>query len=189
MSASKKDVTELLIEWSAGDKDALERLIPLVYDELRRLARAHLRRERGSHTLQPTALVNEAYLRIVDQQRVRWQNRVQFFAICSQIMRRILVDHARKRLADKRGGARTRVTLGEGVDVGGSRELDVLAVHQALSALEKVDPEQGRLVELRFFADLTIDEIAEVLGVSASTVKREWRLAKAWLHRELTRSV
>lgn len=185
--ASKSDVTALLIAWSEGDEEALERLLPLVHNELRRLARIHLRRERQGHTLQPTALVNEAYLRIVDQNRVQWQSRVQFFAICSRIMRRVLVDHARRRLADKRDGQRTRVTLDEDMAVSGRRELDVLAVNEALTALEEIDPEQGRLVELKFFADLTIDEIAEVMGVSASTVKREWRMAKAWLHRELTR--
>lgn len=181
-------VTELLERWNQGDEDALNQLMPLVYDELHRLARAYLRRERREHTLQPTALVNEAYLKLVRQRNIRWQNRAQFFGVAAQLMRRILVDHARANYADKRGGDRVNVSL-KNIGAFGTRgEADVLALHDVLNRLEEIDPDQSRIVELRFFGGLTIEETAEVMQVSHSTVEREWRIAKAWLKRELTKS-
>jgi RNA polymerase sigma factor (TIGR02999 family) len=197
------ELTQLLLRWGAGDQDALAALLPLVYEELRTLARRHLRQERGSHTLQKTALVHEAFLRMVDQKRVDWTGRTQFFGLASQMMRRILVDHARKRFAAKRGGHAPRVDLDavlSGDDqpdtsldgVGDMRsstqeaEVDFAAVHEALERLEALDAQQGRLVELRFFGGLSIQEAAEVIGVSPATVKREWAIARAWLERELT---
>lgn len=179
-------VTQLLLDWSAGDEKALEKLMPVVYDELRRLARNYLRRERADHTLQPTALVNEAYLKLVDQKNVRWQNRAQFFGVASQLMRRILVDHARQHLADKRGGPdRQRLSL-SAVDHDASKpDVDLLALHEALSSLELIDPQQSRIVELRFFGGLSIEETAEVLGLGHATVERDWKLARAWLRRQL----
>jgi RNA polymerase sigma factor (TIGR02999 family) len=180
-----RPVTRLLQKWSEGDETALEELIPLVYDELRQLARQRLRHERPDHTLQPTALVHEAYLKLVDQRRTRWQNRAQFFAVASQLIRRILVDHARARAASKRGGGVRPLTLDAALVPALERELDVVGLDAALSQLAALDPRQARLVELRFFGGLDVDETAEVLGVSAPTVKREWRTAKAWLYREL----
>jgi RNA polymerase sigma factor (TIGR02999 family) len=174
----------LLAEWSAGDQAALERLMPLIYDELRRLARARLRRERPGHLLQTTALVNEAYLKLVDQRQVRWQNRSHFFAIAARLMRRILVDHARRHAAAKRGGAAEPVTLSNVPEWPASR-LDVVAVDTALVRLAELDPRQSRIVELRVFGGLTADETAEVLDISPRTVRREWTLAKAWLYRQI----
>jgi RNA polymerase sigma factor (TIGR02999 family) len=180
------DITGLLLQWSEGDADALERLLPLVYEECRRIAARQLRRERSEHTLNPTALVHELYLRLVDQRRATWQNRAQFFGIAARLMRRILVDYARARLARKRDGSRMLVSLGAALDVTDeSRVADVLAIDQALERLGERDPDQQRLVELRFFAGLTVEETAHVLGRSSRTVKREWQLAKAWLFREL----
>jgi RNA polymerase sigma-70 factor, ECF subfamily len=183
------EVTSLLLQWSAGDQDALQRLIPLVYDQFRGIAARQLRLERDEHTLDPTALVHELYIRLVDQRRASWQNRAQFFGVAAQLMRRILVDHARSRLAQKRGGSRVLVTLKENLvqaDQPGATE--ILGLDRALTRLSDLDPEQGRLVELRFFAGLTIEETAVVLGRSPRTVKREWQLARAWLFRELQRS-
>jgi RNA polymerase sigma-70 factor, ECF subfamily len=183
------EVTSLLLQWSAGDQDALQRLIPLVYDQFRGIAARQLRLERDEHTLDPTALVHELYIRLVDQRRASWQNRAQFFGVAAQLMRRILVDHARSRLAQKRGGSRVLVTLQENLvqaDQPGATE--ILGLDRALTRLSDLDPEQGRLVELRFFAGLTIEETAVVLGRSPRTVKREWQLARAWLFRELQRS-
>ena len=185
MTESRSDVTASLLKMSAGKGDAAERLLPLVYDELRRLAAGYLRRERPDHTLQPTALVHEAYLRLIDQTRVDWKNRAHFCAVASDMMRRILVDHARKHQAFKRGGGETRISLDEAVSFPREAEIDVLAVDEALLDLARLDPQQGRLVELRFFGGLTLDETAEVMGISRSTVQREWNMAKAWLYNQL----
>lgn len=179
-------VTQLLIDWSEGDQTALDKLMPLVYDELRRLAGNYLRRERREHTLQPTALVNEAYLRLIDQRNARWQNRAQFFGISAQLMRRILVDHARQHQAAKRGGSdqkRLSITRAEGMT--SQPAVDLLALNEALDELSKMDPQQSRIVELKFFGGLSIEETAEVLGIGHATVEREWKLARAWLRRQL----
>jgi RNA polymerase sigma-70 factor, ECF subfamily len=180
------DVTGLLIQWSRGDQKALERLMPVVYEECLRIAARQLAREHRDHTLDPTALVHELYLRLVDQRRATWENRAQFYGISAQIMRRILVDYARARRADKRGGAATFVSLAAASDTPDeSRVADVLAIDEALERLATVDGEQVRIIELRFFAGLTVEETAHVVQRSPRTVKREWRLAKAWLYREL----
>lgn len=179
-------ITQLLIEWNEGRREALEDLLPLVYGELRRLAARRLRRERGDHTLQPTALVHEAYVRLVDQRRVRWQNRAHFYGIAAQIMRRILVDRARARGAGKRGAGWQRVTLVDDKTPAVSADIEVLALDEALRRLAAFDPQQERIVELRYFGGLTIDEAAEVIGISTATVKREWAIAKAWLRAQLS---
>jgi RNA polymerase sigma factor (TIGR02999 family) len=181
-SSSPKEVTRLLVDWSDGDEAALERLMPLVYDELRRLARHYMRRERPGHTIQPTALVNEAYLRLVEQKNVLWQNRAHFYGIAAHIMRRILVDHARTRLRAKRGGGALRVSLVEAAARAEERTADVLAIDEALEALAKVDPRKARVIELRYFGGLSVEETAEVLKVSRSTVMHDWNMAKAWLY-------
>ena len=182
-----ESVTQLLLAWSDGDRAALDALLPLVYDELHRLAHAYLRRERANHTLQPTALVNEAYLRLVEQQTVHWQNRAQFFGIAANLMRQILVDHARQRAAEKRGGPdQQRLSLTQAERVVNQTEVDVLALNEALDRLAEFDTQQGRIVELKFFAGLTIEEIVEVTGLSHATVERDWKLARAWLRRELS---
>ena len=183
-----REVTALLRDWSGGDRQALERLMPLVYGELRRLAASYLRAERPDHTLQPTALVHEAYLRLVDQRSVSWANRAHFFGIAAQLMRRILVDHARKRQAAKRARRLPRHRRSRRSRRPDDRAPELLALDGALSDLEKLDPRQARIVELRFFAGLTVEETAEVTGVSPATVKREWRTARAWLRREMGRS-
>jgi RNA polymerase sigma factor (TIGR02999 family) len=159
--------------------------MPLVYNELRRIARHYLSRERPDHTLQPTALVHEAYLRLADQTDLSWQSRAHFFSIAAAAMRRILVEHSRRRNAVKRGGSVHRITLDDAVDLAGERTLDIVALDAALSALSRIDPQKGRMVELRFFGGLTIDEIAEVLSLSAATVERGWHIARLWLQREL----
>lgn len=182
---SPNEVTLLLREWSAGDAGALERLMPLVYNELQRLARAYLMNERAEHTLQPTALVHEAYLRLVDQRRVTWQSRGHFFSVAAQMMRRILVDHARARLTEKRGQGVRAIGLDEAIPVSPQADAALVSLDDALAALKTLDPGQCRLVELRYFAGLTIEETAEALAVSTSTVKREWTVAKAWLRREM----
>jgi RNA polymerase sigma factor (TIGR02999 family) len=180
----ERDVTGLLREWSGGNRQALERLMPLVYGELRKLAASYLRAERADHTLQPTALVHEAYLRLVDQRSVNWQNRAHFFGIAAQMMRRILVDHARRRQAAKRDGATYRLQTEPGLeDV--DRDPELLALDEALTGLETLDVRQARIVELRFFGGLTVEETAEVTGISPATVKREWQTARAWLAREI----
>lgn len=186
------EVTQLLLRWRAGDEAALAALLPLVYEELRSLARRHLRHERGSHTLQRTALVHEAFLRIVDQKQVDWESRTQFYGIASQMMRRVLVDHARRRSAAKRGDGAPHVDLdvvlqdeGAGLPPGRQAEIDLAAIDDALKRLEALDPQQGKLVELRFFGGLSIKETADVIGVSPATVKREWAIARAWLQREI----
>jgi RNA polymerase sigma factor (TIGR02999 family) len=175
----------MLQAWSAGDSNALDDLLPVVYAELHRLAKSRLRSERGDHTLQATALVNEAYVRLVGQSRMHWLNRAQFFGTAAEIMRRILVDHARERRSAKRGGGATRVELDEALGAVEARDVDVLALDLALERLEQLDARQGRLVVLRFFGGLTIDEVAGVLEMSPATVKREWLTAKMWLRREL----
>jgi RNA polymerase sigma-70 factor (ECF subfamily) len=182
MSATH-EVTRLLVRWANGEKQALDDLTPLVYKELRRLAASHLRRERKSHTLQPTALVHEAYLRLVDQKHPNWQNRSHFFGVASQLMRRILVDHARKRQADKR--AVKGVSLEEAVSFQQGRGRELLALDASLTLLEKLDPRKGRAVELRYFGGLSIEEIAQMLDVSAVTVRRDLRMARVWLSREM----
>jgi len=186
MTASLKDVTQLLVHWGKGDKQALDRLMPLVYDELHRMASRYLRRERQGHTLQTTALINEAYLRIVDQDRVNWQNRAHFFGVAAQMMRRILVDHARSHLYAKRGGGAQKLTLDEAIATPQERDLDLVALDDALTTLAEIDPQQSRIIELRFFGGLTIEETAEVLSISPATVKRDWNMAKAWLYGEIS---
>lgn len=178
-------VTELLRRWNSGDREAMDRLMPIVYDELRRLAAGYLKGERPGHTLQPTALVHEAYLRLVRQDRVEWQNRAHFFGIAARMMRRVLVDHARRRQAEKRdaGGFRLTLQLGEAFEA--ARDPELLELDQALGRLERLDADQARVVELRFFGGLTVEETAVVLGISTATVKREWRTAKAFLRDEM----
>jgi RNA polymerase sigma factor (TIGR02999 family) len=179
------DVTGLLVEWSNGDEAALEKLTPLVYDELHRLAARYLSHERAGHTLQATALVHEAFIRLVDQRRVQWRNTLHFVALAAQMMRRILVDHARSRGFAKRGGGARKLSLDEAGEIGAEQVPDLLEVDVALDRLAELDPELARVVELRFFGGLKNEEIAEVLGVSVPTVVRRWRLAKAWLYRHL----
>ena len=182
-------VTEVLAQWSRGDRSALDRLVPLIYPELRRIAGRQLRHERSDHTLQPTALVHELFLQLVDQRSATWENRTQFFAVAARLMRRILVDHARGRKALKRGGGVTRLALEpDGADaMVDPVAAEVLAVDQALGRLAARDPDQARIVELRFFGGLSVEETAHVMERSARTIKREWRIAKAWLYRELLR--
>ena len=183
-SPTDLDVSVLLRAWSDGDAKALDQLTPIVYDELRRLARRYLRSERRDHSLQTTALVNEAYLRLVDHTRMEWQDRAHFFAVSAQVMRRILVDHARRRNA-KRGRGLRRVSLEEATMIGSERPTDLAALDDALTSLAERDPRKAQVVEMRFFGGLSVEESAEVLGVSPVTVMREWRTAKAWLYREL----
>ena len=183
--SSPGEVTALLAAWSAGDREALAELIPLVYGDLRRRAEGLLRKERSGHTLQPTALVNEAYLKLVDQRRVPWQNRAHFLAVAARAMRQVLVDYARRRRAGKRGAGETLVVFDEAKAATPPRNLDLLALDQALDRLSALDERQSRLVEMRIFAGLTIDEAAEALGISPATVSREWKHAEAWLHREI----
>lgn len=180
-------ITQLLIEWSDGRHEALENLVPLVYQDLRRIAAGYMQREPAGHALQPTALVHEAYVRLIDQRQVKWRNRAHFFGVAAGMMRRILVDQARVRLAEKRGGKWERVTLvGDEVATEGPDAVDVLALHEALERLASFDPRQERIVELRYFAGLTIEEAAEVVGISAASVVREWTIAKAWLRADLS---
>ena len=180
------EVTQLLREWSRGRQEARDELLGLVYEPLRAIASRHLHREREGHTLQPTALVNELYLRLVGQRSVAWNDRAHFFAVAAQVMRRILVDHARRKKSDKRGGDMIPVTIGAALDLAAAETFDVVALDVALENLEKIFPQQARVVELRFYAGLTIDETAAVLGVSPATISREWTMARAWLRRELS---
>jgi len=184
---STHEVTQLLLAWSDGDQTALEELTPLVYAELRRLAERHMRRERAGHPLQTTALVNEAYVRLVDLQQVRWQNRAHFFGVAAQLMRHILVDFARARLRAERGGFTQRVSLEEAALVAKGRSAEFIALDDALQSLAAIDLRKSRIVELRYFGGLNVEETAEVLQTSPRTVMREWNLARAWLHRELNR--
>jgi len=186
--ATSSNVTQLLVDWRNGNNDALNQLMPLVYDELRDLAKRYMRRENSSHTLQTNALVNEAYLRLVNQQNVDWQNRAHFFAIAAQVMRHLLVDHARSKQYAKRGGGAVQVTLDEGLAVSDENSVELLSLHQALERLEQIDDRKSKIVELRYFGGLSTEETAEVLGLSEITVKREWAKAKAWLFRELSQS-
>jgi RNA polymerase sigma factor (TIGR02999 family) len=185
VSSPPGDVTRLLLAWSNGDREALEGLMPVVYGELRRIADRYFCRERLGHTLQPTALVHEAYFKLIDQDHARWQNRAQFFGVAAQLMRRILVDHARTRAAAKRGGGVSPVTLVDAADASPARGIDVIALDDALTRLTSLYPEQGRLVELRYFGGLTIEETGEAMGISPATVKRQWTVARAWLLRDL----
>jgi RNA polymerase sigma-70 factor (ECF subfamily) len=185
MAPDPPDVTSMLIAWSGGDSSMADRLMEAVYDDLRRKAAGILRRESPGHTLQPTALVNEAYLRLVDQKRVAWQNRAHFLAVAARLMRRILIDYARRRRAAKRGGEATRVTLDDFAASPGSTPLDLLVLDEALAELTALDARQGQIVELRAFGGLTVEETAEALGISPATVKRDWSFAQAWLERRL----
>jgi RNA polymerase sigma factor (TIGR02999 family) len=185
---SQKQITQMLVDWGNGDQAALEKLTPLVYDELHRLARRYMGRERPGHTLQTSALVNEAYIRLIDWKDIQWQNRAHFFAVSAQLMRRILVDFARSRNYAKRGGAARNVSLDEAMVVSREKGADLVALDDALDSLARLNERQSRVVELRFFGGLELDEIAEVIKVSVGTVRRDWSLARAWLHRELSRS-
>lgn len=189
MPQSSQNVTQLLIGWSKGDKEALDTLLPLVYEELRKQAARFLRHERPGHTLQTTALIHEAYLKLVDQKNVHWQNRAHFFGIAAQLMRRILVDHARTKKRAKRGGSDIRVSFNDANLMGQTKDLDIVALDEALGRLAAIDQQQSRIVELRFFSGLTVEETAEVLAISPATVKRDWSMAKAWLHREISGEV
>jgi len=184
--SSQPNITELLVGYQGGDKEALDQLMPIVYDELRRQAARYLRREQAGHTLQTTALIHEAYVRLVDQRNVQWQNRAHFFGIAAQLMRRILVDHARTKKRVKRGGSKVQVSLADATVATTGPDLDIVALDEALERLEKLDQQQSRVVELRYFSGLTVEETAEVMGISTATVKREWSVARAWLHRELS---
>jgi len=185
-AGSRSDVTELLVAWSNGNQAARDQLMGVVYDELHRLARRYMRRESPGHTLQTSALLNEAFLRLVDQKNVHWQNRAHFFGLAAQMMRRILVDYARSRNYEKRGGGVRALSLDEALIVSDARNEEVVNVHEALEKLTEFDSRKGQIVELRFFGGLSIEETAEVLGVSPGTVMRDWTLAKAWLRRELS---
>ncbi|HSB15586.1 MAG TPA: sigma-70 family RNA polymerase sigma factor [Bryobacteraceae bacterium] len=187
MAVSAPEVTQLLVAWGQGDQAARDSLIPLVYQELRRLAHRYMTGERPGHTLQTTALVNEAYLRLVDCRRVRWQNRAHFFAVSATLMRRILVDYARSRGYQKRGADAQTVLLDENLDLSPQKGCDLVAIDEALDALAVFDPRKSKVVELKFFGGLTADEIAEVLQVSPQTVLRDWKLARSWLLREIKR--
>ncbi len=189
MTPSPKEVTQLLLDWSHGNQAALERLTPLIYEELHRLAHRHMRRERGGHTLQTSALVNEVYLRLIDQRNVHWQNRAHFFSIASRLMRRILVDHARSHQYEKRGGDRLQVSLDEAALVSQERAEELIALDEALTSLAAIDPRKCQVVELRFFGRMSVEETAAALSVSPVTVKRDWSTAKAWLHRAIERGV
>jgi RNA polymerase sigma factor (TIGR02999 family) len=186
MASSQQQVTQLLVAWGSGDQAARDELMPLVYEELRRLAHRCIRRERPGHTLQTSALINEAYLRLVDQKNIQWQDRAHFFGIAARLMRQVLVDYARKRSYAKRGGDARRVSLDEAMIVSEERAADVVALDDALKGLAEIDPRQSQIVELRFFGGLSIEETAEVLAVSPGTVMRDWTLAKAWLRRAVT---
>ncbi|CAN5785984.1 sigma-70 family RNA polymerase sigma factor [soil metagenome] len=181
------EVTELLVDWSSGDQTAFDKLIPLVYDELRRMAHYYMARESPDHTLQTTALVNDAYLRLIDQKRTHWQNRAQFFGIAAQLMRRILVDHARSHAYAKRGGGAIQVPLDEGAVLSPQRAADVVALDDALNHLATIDPRKCQIVELRYFGGFSVEETAAILNVSNVTVMRDWSLAKAWLRREVSK--
>lgn len=181
------DLTQLLHAWRKGDEAARNQLMSLVYDELRRLAGNYLRRERAGHTLQPTALVHEAYLQLIDQSQVSWESRAHFFGAAARLMRRILVDHARAHNAEKRGGGEERLELNEAIGVPEQKDINLLALDDALSELARIDPQQSQIVELRYFGGLSIEETATVLNISPATIKREWSMAKVWLYRQVSR--
>jgi RNA polymerase sigma factor (TIGR02999 family) len=180
-----EQITQLLIDWNNGSPEAMEKLMPMVESELRRIAANYMRRERPDHTLQTSALVNEAYLKLVDQRQVRWENRSHFFALASQLMRRILLDHARAQHRAKRGGDAVHVNLDDVAVISPEKSSDLIALDEALSRLQEFDPRKNRIVEMRFFGGLTVDEVAEVLGIAPVTVMLHWRLARAWLQREM----
>jgi RNA polymerase sigma factor (TIGR02999 family) len=184
-SSPTHDVTQLLVAWGNGDRAAFDRLMPLVYEELRRLARHYMSRERPGHTLQSTALVNEAYLRLVEQEGMRWENRAHFFGIAARLMRQILVDHAKSRQAAKRGGGQYRLSLSKVDRLTSRPDVDLIALDEALGRLEVLDPQKSRIVELRYFGGLGIEETAEVMGISPAKVKRDWKMARAWLRCEI----
>jgi RNA polymerase sigma factor (TIGR02999 family) len=186
-TGGSRQVTELLVRWRQGDRQALDALIPLVYEELRRIAQHFLHRERPGHTLQSTALVHEAYVRMVGQNLPQWQSRAHFFGIAAQLMRQILVDHARSRQAVKRGGDPVKLSLDESTALPEQKDLDLIALDDALRSLSELDAQQSRIVELRYFAGLTIEDTSEVMGISPATVKRDWATARAWLQREMMR--
>jgi RNA polymerase sigma factor (TIGR02999 family) len=185
-TGAPEGITQLLLKWSNGDGSAREKLMPLVYDELRRLAASYMRRERANHTLQPTALVNEAYLLLIDQQKVEWQNRAQFFGLAARLMRNILVDHARSHHAAKRGGEHYTISLSLADRTPAAPAINLVALDETLQRLTTHDPQKSNIVELRFFGGLTIEETAEVLHISHATVERDWKMARAWLRRELS---
>ena len=185
---SQPNVTELLLEWQHGDKEALDRLTPLIYDELRRMAHRYVQRERAGHTLETTALVNEAYLRLIGQETVDWQNRAHFFAVTAQVMRHVLIDHARRRQFAKRGGEAQRIPLDEASVMSQERATELVALDEALENLAKIDPRKSRVVELRYFGGLSLQETADVLQISLMTARRDWRAAKAWLYKVVTGS-
>ncbi len=182
------DVTQLLRNWQGGDQAARDQLLGIVYDELRRQAARYLRRERPDHTLQPTALVHEAYLQLIDQSRVSWENRAHFFGAAARLMRRVLVDHARAHQAEKRGSGEEKLALDEAIAVPENKDLNILALNDALEELARLDEQQSRIVELRYFGGLSIEETATITGVSPATVKREWAMAKVWLHNQIKRT-
>ena len=188
MSRSNQQITQFLIAWGQGDESALEALMPVVYDELHRMARAYMNRQRAGHTLQTTALVNEAYLRLIDSSKVQWQNRAHFFAVSAQLMRRILVDFARARGNQKRGGGAERVSIDRALEFSPEKSADLVALDDALKTLAEMNARQAQVVELRYFGGLSEDEVAEVLKTSARTVRRDWSLARAWLYRELAKT-
>lgn len=188
MSSTEHDVTKLLRDWSDGEQQAFDELLPIIYNELHRLAHNYLNRERDDHTLQTTALVHEAYLKLVDQNNVQWQNRSHFFAIAAQAMRRILIDNARRHAANKRGNTPEKLSLDDAATISVERNENLLALDDALKQLEAIDPQQSRVIELRYFGGLTIEETAEVLNLSPATVKREWAMARAWLYKSITGS-
>ena len=186
MASIQQEITQLLLKWSNGDSNALEQLMPLVYPELRRMAQRFMGRENSHHTLQTSALINEAYLRLVDQQAVKWQDRAHFYAVAAQVMRHILIDHARRYRYGKRGAGAKHIAFDEAAGLKNERAAEFIALDDALTALARIDPRKSSIVELKFFGGLTVEEIAEVLDISPITVKREWRAAKAWLLREIT---
>lgn len=189
MPAASDEINQLLVEWGNGNQQAQEKLLPLIYNELRHLAHYFLHHERTGHTLQTTALVHEAYLKLIDQKDARWQNRAQFFAISAQAMRRILIDSARKHTADKRGGKGQKVSLEEVAVISPNPDSSLLALDEALNSLALIDPQQSRIVELRYFGGLTIEETAKVMNLSAATIKREWAMARAWLYEAITSEI
>jgi len=189
VTLSQKDITGLLLDWGSGDRAAFDKLVPLVYKELRQMAHQYMRRERAGNTLQTSALINEAYIKLVDYNRMRWQDRAHFFAVAAQAMRRILVEHARGRGRLKRGGAAQRLSLDEATGLAAERAASIIALDDALIDLSAIAPRKAQVVELRYFGGLNIDETAEVLGVSSPTVQREWRAAKAWLYRTISEGI
>jgi len=186
---SPQEVTQLLADWGKGDRSALDKLLPLVHSELRRIAQRQMSQERPGHTLQATALVNEAYLKLAGQQGFDWQNRAHFFAVCAQVMRHILIDHARAHARDKRGGGAVKVSLNDALVVVEDQTAHFIALDEALRVLERLDPQKGKIVELRYFGGLSVEEAAEVMNISPRTVRREWQRAKAWLYRMMTEGI